>query len=109
MGTMAEDPVDRKSPLTEDEVRAVLDAFLRLEVRIIPTRHFIQTAPTRDFGTQDASYILSMGSLTYEPQFNELVDDWTYGIEGEDFEGERLTIRFGISADRLLIWLVTAY
>ncbi len=64
---MPEDPADQKCPLTEEEVRDVLEGFLRLEVRIIPTKHFRDNAPTRDFGTQDAIHILAMGHLIYEP------------------------------------------
>ena len=43
------------------------------------------------------------------PQWNEHIQDWTYKVHGPDLEGDVLTVVVGIAADRLAVWLVTAY
>lgn len=98
---------DRLKPLTGDEVMAVIEGFCRLQVKLIPSRHFQESAQSRDVILSDAIGILTSGQVNREPEWNENYRGWVYFICGKDIEGDDLEVRIGITEDRTAIILVT--
>lgn len=102
-------PSRRKPPLTPQEVAETIRWVLNGDGSLIPSRHFRERGQQRDFTVQDALLILEHGTVFPAPQWNERMEDWTYDIRDMDAEGEPLTVRIGISPDRRVMILVTAF
>lgn len=48
-------------PLTRDEVMAVIEEFCRLQVKLIPSKHFQKSGRSRNVTVSDAVEILTRG------------------------------------------------
>jgi hypothetical protein len=103
------DPTPRQPPLTNAEVEAVIDGFIRLQVALIPSRHFRKRGAARHVSVSDATWVLTNGQVLGNPEWNEAYGDWAYAVRGEDVEGEVLELRIGIEPDRAAIVLITVY
>jgi len=98
---------DRPTALTRDEVMAVIEEFSRLQVKLIPSKHFQKSGRSRNVTVSDAIEILTSGKPNREPEWNDNYGGWIYFICGKDVEGDDLEVRIGITEDRTAIILVT--
>jgi len=100
---------ERPQPLTAADVTATIRDCLTAG-RVVPTKHF---RPEGSYATTPSGMPSTCWpSARYPrmpPQWNEHIQDWTYKVHGPDLEGDVLTVVAGIAADRLAVWLVTAY
>jgi len=100
---------ERPQPLTAADVTATIRDCLTAG-RVVPTKHFRARGFLRDYTIRDVINVLAFGEVSSDaPQWNEHIQDWTYQVHGPDLEGDVLTVVAGIAADRLAVWLVTAY
>jgi hypothetical protein len=99
----------RPTPLTNEEVEAYIEGWCRLQVKLIPSKHFQKQGQARNITVADAKDILTRGRVVGNPEWNDNFGDWTYAVRGMDVEGDELEIRIGILRDREAIVLVTAY
>ena len=99
----------RPTPLTNAEVEAYVEGWCRLQVKLIPSKHFQKQGQARNVTVGDAKDILARGRVLGNPEWNDNFGDWTYAVRGVDIEGDELEIRIGILHDREAIVLVTAY
>ena len=61
----------------------------------------------RNFTASDVLKVLSTGKLMKEREFDDTYQNWKYRIEGEDVEGEKLTLIFSINREEDAIILIT--
>ncbi|PWB82225.1 MAG: hypothetical protein C3F08_00145 [Candidatus Methylomirabilota bacterium] len=86
---------------------AVIEEFSRLQVKLIPSKHFQKSGRSRNVTVSDAIEILTSGKPNREPEWNDNYGGWIYFICGKDVEGDDLEVRIGITEDRTAIILVT--
>lgn len=100
-------PPNRPAHLTRDEVMAVIEEFCRLQVKLIPSKHFQKSSKPRNVTVRDAIDILTSGQVIRGPVWHDNHGGWIYFICGKDVEGDDLEVRIGITEDRTAIILVT--
>jgi hypothetical protein len=93
--------------MTRDEVMAVIEGFCRLQVNLIPSKHFLKSGKSRNVAVRDAIDILTSGQILREPEWNETYGGWVYFVCGKDVEGDEIELRISITEDRAAIILVT--
>jgi len=100
---------ERPTPLSANEVAELVRRILNEGGRIIPTWHFAKRGVKRDFTTQDAMEVLLTGSVRSLALWNEECENWNHDVDGQDLDGEALTVRIAFTSDQDGIILVTGF
>ena len=109
-GSESEKPTtssDRPPALTSEEITELLEYFCRNLVKLAYSNHFKQRCASRGIYQSDVIRVLSMGRLVGVPQWRDTSNTWTYGVRGNDIDGDEIEFRIAISDDRETIILVT--
>jgi hypothetical protein len=61
----------------------------------------------RNFTSSDVLKVLSTGKLVKSREYDDKYQNWKYRVEGEDVEGEKLTLIFSINREEDAIILIT--
>jgi hypothetical protein len=61
----------------------------------------------RNFTASDVLKVLSTGKLVKSREYDDKYQNWKYRVEGEDVEGEKLTLIFSINREEDAIILIT--
>ncbi len=61
----------------------------------------------RNFTASDVLKVLSTGKLLKRREYDNKYQNWKYRVEGEDVEGEKLTLIFSINREKDAIILIT--
>jgi len=61
----------------------------------------------RNFAASDVLKVLSTGKLVQRREYDDTYQNWKYRVEGEDVEGEKLTLIFSINKEEDAIILIT--
>ena len=100
-------PQDRPSPLTNEALTEVLEYFFRNLVRLLYSNHFKQRCASRGIDQSEVLRVLTLGRIVGNPQWQDKGNDWTYGVRGNDVEGDEVEFRIAVSKERDCITLVT--
>ena len=74
---------------------------------LVFTNHMKDSMMKRNFTTSDVLKVLAAGSLIRKREFDDTYKNWKYHIEGEDIEGEKLTLIFSITEEEDALILIT--
>lgn len=70
-------------------------------------KHIKESMMKRNFTASDVLKVLSTGKLIKKGEFDDNYQNWKYRIEGEDVEGEKLTLIFSLTKEEDAIILIT--
>lgn len=95
----------RPTPLTNEEVEAYIEGWSRLQVKLIPSKHFQKQGQARNVTVGDAKDILTRGRVVGNPEWNDKFGDWTYAVRG--WMSKATSLRSGsgsFATERALSW-----
>lgn len=87
--------MERPAPLKSRDVLDIISSALGSAGAVLPSKHFRERMPERNFDLQDALKVLKEASEA-KPKWNTNSKTWNYDLHGKDINGEELTIRIAI-------------
>ncbi len=96
----------------EEAQRLIRERFDNRFTKIHYTAHARVQMAARKVETGDTHHVFRTGTISEQPEFDFVNENWKYRIEGKDLEGEDLALIISLDADEdgdLTISLITVF
>jgi hypothetical protein len=95
-------------PLSSLEVLSLARKYITSGVTIYKD-HFKKRMDERNVSLQDVIFLIETGEAREEPEWSNDYNEYNYYIEGNDIEGDNLTVKIALSTKNEEIIFITVF
>jgi len=96
-------------PRTCDEAQKIINGILGRRHFIVSGKHLAQQAIKRNFSLDEVRHLIYCGRVTGRIEAGREPGEWRCRIEGEDVEGDPLSVTVAVSEAGNQIIIITAW